>query len=44
MTYSHHRLAIPTNSEYSIPQLRFMMKEIKDVIGKEIFADQWNNL
>ena len=28
MTYQNHRLTIPSNTEYSIPQLRFMLHEV----------------
>ena len=36
MGYEHHRLAIPSNSEYSIPQLRMMIQEEENIIGRNI--------
>lgn len=44
MVYRQHRLAIPSNTEYSIPQLRFMIREIENIIGRTISADEWNRL
>ncbi len=44
MVYERHRLSIPSNTEYSIPQLRMMVREVEEIIGKEITADEWNCL
>lgn len=44
MVYKQHRLAIPTNTEYSIPQLKMMIREVENIIGREITADEWNSL
>ena len=29
MVYEQHRLAIPSNAEYSVPQLRLLLREIE---------------
>ena len=44
MVYKRHRLSIPSNTEYSIPQLRMMIREVEEIISKEITADEWNCL
>jgi len=44
MVYKRHRLSIPSNTEYSIPQLRMMIREAEEIIGKEITSDEWNCL
>jgi hypothetical protein len=44
MVYRQHPLAIPSNAEYSIPQLRFMIREIENIIGRAISADEWSRL
>ncbi|MCD4772045.1 MAG: type II toxin-antitoxin system HicA family toxin [Bacteroidales bacterium] len=44
MVYENHRLTIPSNSEYSIPQLRMMIREIEAIINQTISPDEWNNL
>ena len=44
MLLENYRLAIPSNSEYSVPQLRFMLKEVEGILQREISPDEWNNL
>ena len=44
MVYEQYRLAIPSNTEYSVPQLRMMVREIEEIVGREITADEWNGL
>lgn len=41
MTYQNHRLSIPSNSEYSVPQLRFMVREIETILEREITMSDW---
>ncbi|MEQ1606520.1 MAG: type II toxin-antitoxin system HicA family toxin [Pyrinomonadaceae bacterium] len=43
-TIGHNRLTVPSNSEYSVPKLRFMLREIAAIIGGEISEDEWNGL
>jgi len=44
MLYEHHRLAIPSNVEYSVPQLRMMIREVEEIIGRQVTADEWHRL
>ena len=44
MVYQHHRLTIPSNSEYSVPQLRMMIREVETIISRQISIDEWNEL
>ena len=44
MVYEQHRLAIPSNVEYSVPQLRMMIREVEEIIGRKIAVDEWNRL
>ena len=44
MIYENHRLTIPSNKEYSVPQLRMMLRETEAIIGREITADEWESL
>jgi len=44
LVYKQYRLAIPSNHEYSVPQLRLMIKEVEEIIGHEITADEWRRL
>ena len=42
MIFEHHRLAIPSNKEYSVPQLRMMIREVERIIGKTVTSQEWN--
>ena len=44
MIFHQRRLAIPSNAEYSVPQLRTLIREIEGIIGFEITRDFWNGL
>ena len=44
MIYEQLRLSIPSNTEYSIPQLRMMIKEIESIVGRSITAEEWNDI
>lgn len=44
MVYQQHRLTIPSNAEYSAPQLRMMLREVETIIGRQITVDEWENL
>jgi hypothetical protein len=39
-----HRLAIPSNEEYSIPQLRMMLRQVEAILGRSLSANEWNEL
>lgn len=42
--FGQNRLAIPSNDEYSVPQLRLMIREVEAILGRQISADEWNSL
>jgi len=44
MIFGQNRLAIPTNSEYSVPQLKQMLREVAEIVGREVNADDWTAL
>ena len=44
MVYKNHRLSIPSNPEFSIPQLKMMINEVESIIERNITADEWSNL
>ncbi len=44
MVFSTHRLAIPTNAEFSVPQLRMMLREAQAILGREVRLDDWAKL
>ncbi|MEH2210617.1 hypothetical protein [Nostoc sp.] len=44
MVYGQHRLTIPSNDEYSVPQLRMMIGEVEMILEREMTLDEWNSL
>jgi len=44
MVFRQQRLAIPANAEYSVPQLRMLIREVESITGSEITMDSWNQL
>ncbi len=44
LVFQHHRLAIPTNDEYPVPQLRMMIGEVESILNRKIPLEEWNRL
>lgn len=44
MTLADHRLTIPSNHEYSVPQLRVMLREAEAILDRSIAWDEWTSL
>lgn len=44
MVYEQHRLALPSNVEFSVPQLRMMLREVAEIMGREITVEEWDRL
>ncbi len=42
--FGQHRLAVPSNAEFSVTQLRMMLREGEEIIGRRISVHEWNNL
>jgi len=44
VVFGQKRLAIPSNPEYSIPQLRMLIREAEAVLGRNITLEEWSSL
>lgn len=44
LVFEDHRRTVPSNAEYSVPQLWMMLREAGDILDNDITADEWNNL
>jgi predicted RNA binding protein YcfA (HicA-like mRNA interferase family) len=44
MVFQRQRLTVPSNKEYSVPQLRRMLNEAGYILGRRIRAKEWDNL
>jgi len=41
MVFGENRLTIPSNDEYSVAQLRMMIREVEEIIDRAISLDEW---
>lgn len=44
MRYKTYTLTLPNNPEYSVAQLRVLLKEVEHIIGREISLKEWQKL
>lgn len=44
MLRGQNRLTLPSNEEYSVPQLRMMLREVGAMLGREVSLDEWSRL
>jgi hypothetical protein len=44
LVFENHRLAIPSNVEYSVAQLRMLISEVEDILGREVSFKEWSSL
>ena len=44
LVFQGHRLAVPSNEEYSVPQLRMMLREASLILGRSVSAEDWDRL
>lgn len=44
MVLGQNRLTAPSNPEYSVPQLRLMLREVGTILGREITQEEWSRL
>src|SRR5579862_6030460 len=40
----NHRLTVPSNAEFSVPQLRLLLREVGGVIGQNVNQEEWEAL
>jgi len=44
MVFGNERLTIPSNAEYSVPQLRILLQEVQAILGREVPLAEWSRL
>jgi predicted RNA binding protein YcfA (HicA-like mRNA interferase family) len=44
MRHKTYALTLPNNKEYSIPQIKMLLKEIENGINKKISLEEWENV
>jgi hypothetical protein len=44
MIYGQHRQTIPTNAEYSVPQIRLLLRQVESILARPVSLEEWNSL
>jgi hypothetical protein len=44
IVFGKYRLVIPSNAEYSVPQLRMMIREVEEILDRKINVNEWDKL
>ncbi len=44
MIFGEHRQTIPTNSEYSVPQVRMLIRQVESIVRRPISLEEWDSL
>jgi hypothetical protein len=44
MILGQHRQTIPSNSEFSVPQIRMLVRQVESILGRSISLDEWDSL
>ena len=44
MVSGQHWQTNPTNSEYSVPQTRMLLRQVESILGRPVSLDEWNSL
>lgn len=43
MIFGQHRQTMPTNSEYSLPQVRMLLRQVESIRVRKISLEEWNS-
>jgi hypothetical protein len=44
MVLKQHRQTIPSNSEFSVPQVRMLLRQVESILERSIVLDEWDSL
>ena len=44
MNLNKQRQILPSNAEYSIPQVRLLLRQVEKILGRELPASEWDSL
>jgi hypothetical protein len=44
LVLGQRRQTIPSNAEFSVPQLRMLLRQVETILGRRISADEWRQL
>ena len=44
LVLGERRQTIPSNADYSVPQLRMLLRQVETLLGRKISAEEWERL
>jgi hypothetical protein len=44
MISGQHRQTIPTNAEYSVPQIRLLLRQVESILARKVALEEWDSL
>jgi hypothetical protein len=44
MVFGAHRQTIPANAEYSVPQIRMLVRHVETIMRRRIGVEEWEKL
>lgn len=44
LVLGQHRQTIPSNSEFSVPQIRLLVRQVESILGRKVSLEEWNSL
>jgi len=44
MRYGTYTFTLPNNPEYSVPQLKMLIKEIENILRRKVSLEEWQRL
>ena len=44
LIFQQHRQTIQSNSEYSVPQVRMLLRQVESILGRKISVEGWDFL
>lgn len=44
MILGQHRQTIPSNAEFSVPQVRMLLRQVESILERPVILDEWDSL
>ena len=44
LVFGQKRQTVPSNPDYSLPQLKMLLRQVEAVLGRKITSDEWDRL
>lgn len=44
MVFGEHRQTVPSNTEFSVPQLKMLLRQVGLILGRKVDAAEWEGL